>query len=69
MKPARWVKQRYFQVQGNRHWVFAANPPGGPLELCAASAVSIIRHVKIRSDANPFNPEWNAYFARRQGVR
>jgi len=28
MKPAGWVKNRYFRIVGYRHWVFAAKVRG-----------------------------------------
>jgi hypothetical protein len=31
--------------------------------------VSIKRHVKIRSSANPFDPEWNTYFTRHRTAK
>lgn len=69
MKPARWVKQRYFQVYGNRRWVFATKASTGntnvALELFSASTVAISRHIKIQRDANPFDPAWETYFSRR----
>ena len=33
--------------------------------LARASETKIKRHVKIRGDANPFDPEWRPYFAER----
>jgi RNA-directed DNA polymerase len=73
MKAAGWVKQRYFHIQGHRHWVFATNAlVSGSLrrlELFAATTVSIVRHVKVHTDANPFDPTWDPYFARRAVAR
>ena len=34
--------------------------------LFRAAAVPIVRHVKIRGQANPFDPAWSSYFARRR---
>ncbi|HTY49666.1 MAG TPA: group II intron maturase-specific domain-containing protein, partial [Steroidobacteraceae bacterium] len=53
MKPAKWVKRKYFHVRGYRRWVFAtktivrgcAHHSG----LSAASMVPIVRHFKIQS--------------------
>ena len=30
-----------------------------------ASSTKIIRHVKIKGEANPYDPEWEAYFKNR----
>ena len=70
MKGARWVRQKYFHVEGNRSWVFATKQPGDGahqrLRLFRAMTISIKRHVKIRSMATPFDPAWTSYFTRRR---
>ena len=70
MKGARWVRQKYFHAEGNRSWVFATKLPcdgaNQRLRLFRAMTISIVRHVKIRSVANPFDPAWTCYFARRR---
>ncbi|UUZ72728.1 group II intron reverse transcriptase/maturase [Polaromonas sp. P1(28)-8] len=69
MKPAGWVKNRYFHILGYKHWVFAekGRVDGGIrlLSLFEAASIPIIRHVKIRLGANPFDPTWDDYFTRR----
>ena len=73
MKPADWVKRKYFHVRGYRHWVFATkvivNGRARHCEIFAAFTVPIVRHVKIQSGANPFDPTWDDYFARRAAKR
>jgi RNA-directed DNA polymerase len=71
-KSAAWVKKQYFPAQGNRKWMFAADTgertPEGKLiwkRLVYASDTKIKRHVKIRRDANPFDPHWRPYFKER----
>jgi len=71
-KSAAWVKKRYFSAQRNRGWGFAANtgqrtPEGKPVRrsLAYASDTRIRRHVKIRGNANPFDPQWKPYFKER----
>jgi RNA-directed DNA polymerase len=73
-KSCRWVRQKYFRTQDHRHWVFAIpirGYDGKPrmLSLNSASDTRIVRHVGVRSDANPFDPVWDFYFAERQGAR
>lgn len=73
-KSARWVRRRYFRTQDHRHWVFAIQTRGYAgkpimLPLLSASSTRIVRHVRIKSDANPFDPAWDFYFAHRQGLR
>ena len=70
MKGARWVRNRYFRIDGHRSWDFAtrgsadANISGR--QLFRAMTISITRHVKIRGLANPFDPAWTTYFAHRR---
>jgi len=72
-KGARWVKDRYFPTHGQRKWNFAtrtsANGTTLGVELFRASTVAINRHVKIPGAANPFDPEWADYFARRRTLK
>jgi len=67
-----WVKKRYFPPIGRRTWTFAADtgertPEGKPiwLKLVYATDTKIRRHVKIRAEANPFDPHWQDYFKER----
>ena len=67
-KGARWIKKKYFMTLGNRNWVFGAKDKDGKLvTLVKASDTAIVRHVKIKGDANPFDPQWEAYFEDRIG--
>ncbi len=69
-KGAGWVRQKYFHAEGSRNWIFAAetkvNGTTKRLRLFRAMTIPIVRHVKIRSTANPFDPAWTSYFARRR---
>lgn len=38
------------------------------IRLIKAADVPIRRHVKIRATANPFDPVWDSYFAKRQSL-
>jgi RNA-directed DNA polymerase len=71
-KGARWIKERYFKTEGNQHWVFAADirtPEGKPIRVTLVQArnTKIRRHIKIRSEANPYDPEQETYFENRLG--
>ena len=37
--------------------------------LYSASAARIVRHVRVKSDANPFDPAGDYYFAQRREAR
>jgi RNA-directed DNA polymerase len=72
-KSSLWIKEKYFKTRGNRSWVFAAedreklSPDGKPMEvsLFCASDIPIKRHIKIRGEANPFDPKYETYFEER----
>ncbi len=70
-KGSRWLIQRYWHPLGGKK-VFAADTgkrtPGGKplwLKLVNPTEISIRRHLKIRGEANPFDPRWRAYFEDR----
>jgi RNA-directed DNA polymerase len=74
-KGSGWVKERYFHALGTRCWVFACNNGkknrnGKPalMKLALATDVKIRRHVKVKTDANPYDPQWKSYFAGRSAV-
>jgi len=69
-KPLKWIKNRYFVRQGRRDWVFgttAADENGKEksVRLVRASDTPIRRHIKIKGEANPYDPEWEEYFEER----
>jgi RNA-directed DNA polymerase len=70
-KRSRWLIQRYWHPLGGKDR-FATDTgkrtPGGKplwLKLVSPTEISIRRHVKIRGEANPFDPRWRAYFEDR----
>jgi RNA-directed DNA polymerase len=71
-KTFRWIVSRYWH-RFNGKKVFAADTgkrtPDGKiiwLRLFCPSRVLIRRHVKIKADANPFDPAWREYFTDRE---
>lgn len=73
-KPFWWIKARYFQSKGLRNWVFGTkikteNGAMIRVNLVSASDTPIRRHIKIKADANPFNPAWEEYFKNRLGLQ
>ncbi len=73
-KSLRWVKEKYFGHFGNRNWVFHGATTGPEsrshiVRLFYASDVPIKRHIKVKGEANPYDPQWEAYFERRMDVR
>ena len=71
-KRPRWVTAKYFKPRGSRNWVFAAieNQEDGTKReriLLNESDLPIHRHIKIKADANPHDPQWAQYFESRWG--
>ena len=65
-KNKHWIKNKYFKCFGLRNWVFSAsNDKRKFLKLVYASDIKIVRHVKIKSEANPYLAMWDEYFAER----
>jgi len=69
-KPRRWIKEKYFKRIGNLNWVFTGTIRGGkkgthPICLQGAARVRIVRHVKIKGEANPYDPAWEEYLDKR----
>ena len=64
-----WIKTKYFTKVGSRNWCFYApniKDTSSNLTLLFASNTKITRYVKIRKDANPYDPEFQEYFQSRQ---
>lgn len=73
-KGARWIRMKYFKTIGNRNWVFTgemgkAEGQSRKVHLWSASHTQIRRHVKIKGEANPYDPAWESYFEYRLGIK
>lgn len=69
-KGAGWIQRKYFRNAGNRRWVFFAiikDTKGKKkyLDLIEAKKIPIKRHIKIKAEANPYNPDYTKYFSER----
>jgi len=69
-KGIRWVVRKYYRSAGLRNWIFSTKAgckDGKPkfIDLFNASQVKIKRHVKIKSKATPFDPNFLDYFTKR----
>ena len=63
----RWVKDKYFHTVGSERWVFQGIDAEGQLvRLRHSKDIPIKRHIKIRAEANPFDPNDELYFEQRQ---
>jgi RNA-directed DNA polymerase len=73
-KGRRWIMKRYYRKRGNDRWVFHAarrNDDGNvvKMDLIRAGRTRIVRHIKIKAAANPYDPGWNDYFMERRLTR
>ena len=69
-----WLRKTYFTTVGNRNWVFTgqvASKVGNlhTIHLFSLASVRIQRHIKIKADANPYDPNWELYFEMRLHAR
>jgi len=53
-----WIRYRYFEGSS---WLFKS----GERVLFKARMTESQRHIKIKSEANPFDPDWELYFEKR----
>jgi len=73
-KGLHWIKERYFKPDGKREWIFTAkvkDKDGKPREirLVQANDIKIERYIKIKGEANPFDPAQETYFESRLGQK
>ncbi|MBA3440645.1 MAG: group II intron reverse transcriptase/maturase [Pyrinomonadaceae bacterium] len=72
-KSKAWIKAKYFKSIKDQNWVFygETEKEGRKQEnrLMRAAYVPIKRHVKIKGEANPYDPAWEIYFEKRLGVK
>ena len=67
-KSAQWLYDKYFRCHGFRRWIFSVKlrtKEKQCLDLFTASQISIRRHVKIKAQATPYDPEYKDYFLKR----
>lgn len=69
-KSAGWVRGKYFTRPSDARWTFRGtvmDKEGGKhtVLLFRAQSVPIRRHVKVRGNANPYDPTWELYFEER----
>jgi RNA-directed DNA polymerase len=63
-KTGRWIAARYFPHNRGQSWWFT-DPDTGTQILRIQEAVKPQRHIKVKGDANPLDPAWEAYFQHR----
>lgn len=65
-KNSSWIRNKYFTRMGLRNWCFFSRKDNKTSVLALASNTSIKRHVKIKADATPYDPEYQEYFLKRE---
>lgn len=72
-KGKKWIAAKYWHTVGNRTWTFGAktsfkkdNGEDYYADLIYATDTNIVRFVKIKAAANPFDEEWQQYFEERE---
>lgn len=69
-KSRRWIKDKYFIRVGNRDWIFGFKHKDcendAIFTLMKLANIPIRRHIKVRCEANPYDPAWDAYFWKRK---
>jgi RNA-directed DNA polymerase len=73
-KSRRWIKRKYFRRRRGRDWWFFGESKDKDGKACKAwlyyaAYTPIRRHIKVRSEANPYDLCWEEYFERREGVK
>lgn len=73
-KNRHWMKDKYFRSEGNRNWVFYGELEGRDgkpyrVRLLDAADTPIRRHIKVKGEVNPYNPQWEMYFEERLTVK
>jgi RNA-directed DNA polymerase len=70
-KSSDWIDKKYFCTVEYDNWVFNAKTKTVSgrykwVTLTKMHHINIVRHVKIRADANPYNPKYTKYFEKRE---
>jgi RNA-directed DNA polymerase len=73
-KSREWIIQKYFRPTPNHKWRFfgqGSEKDGKPVPiyLTRTAHTSIRRRVKVKNQANPYDPQWEAYFEKRLDTR
>lgn len=73
-KSKRWIVEKYFRPTPNHTWrLFAqvSDKDGKTITIHLVKAVHIPvqRHIKVKGQANPYDPQWEAYFEKRLDTR
>jgi len=68
-KSCGWIQRRYFSVSATGSFAVRIQDPQGQkrvLSLYRAGLTLVERHIKVRADANPYDPAYTEYFEKRR---
>ncbi|HEY9693693.1 MAG TPA: group II intron reverse transcriptase/maturase [Oculatellaceae cyanobacterium] len=66
-KSGGWIADKYWQTIGGDNWVFATRQEGtNPLRLLKHGTTEIVRHVKVKGEASPYDGNL-MYWSTRMG--
>jgi RNA-directed DNA polymerase len=71
-KPSTWLKEKYYGRHRGRDWCFfgeRCDDKGQSSKTWLYRAINtpIKRHIKVKGEANPYDPEYETYFEDREG--
>jgi RNA-directed DNA polymerase len=71
-KSSTWLKEKYYGRNRGRNWCFFGeqyDDEGQPSKawLYHASSTPTKRHIKLKGEANPYDPAYETYFEEREG--
>lgn len=73
-KGTGWIIKKYFRSDPQRKWIFSTTIKDKDgtikfLDIVEPTRITIRRHIKIRSEAHPFDPTFKAYFEKRKQLK
>ncbi|QOV24656.1 group II intron reverse transcriptase/maturase [Anabaenopsis elenkinii CCIBt3563] len=57
-KSVKWIAKKYWHTIGNYNWEFAAKTDDKFIKLYRHPETPIVRHVKVKGNASPFDGDW-----------
>ena len=72
-KSKKWLYKKYWKATGRRHLFSVIEKTQKGIKktyrVIRTSSIGIKRHIKIKAAANPYDPEYAAYFWQRRNKR
>ena len=73
-KGALWIYEKYFKHPAPINWWFHARTRkvdghADMFRLIRVASTKIVRHVKVKAKATPYDPDYTSYFERRKSMR